>query len=95
MDKFISVGNEAMVSAFDVLDYLRDDPHTDCVMLYLEGIDDGRHFLEAAKRTTPQSRWWCCGAGSPSRGTGGRLAHRAPWPAPPPCSMPLPARRAW
>jgi acyl-CoA synthetase (NDP forming) len=52
LDKFISVGNEAMVSAFDVLDYLRDDPATDCVMLYLEGIDDGRHFLEAAKRTT-------------------------------------------
>ena len=26
IDKFISVGNEAMVSAFDVLDYLRDDP---------------------------------------------------------------------
>jgi acyl-CoA synthetase (NDP forming) len=52
LDKSISVGNEAMVSAFDVLDYLRDDPNTDCVMLYLEGIDDGRHFLEAAKRTT-------------------------------------------
>ena len=52
LDKFISVGNEAMVSAFDVLDYLRDDPYTDCVMLYLEGIDDGRHFLEAARRTT-------------------------------------------
>jgi len=52
LDKFISVGNEAMVSAFDALDYLRDDPSTDCVMLYLEGIDDGRHFLEAARRTT-------------------------------------------
>jgi acyl-CoA synthetase (NDP forming) len=53
LDKFISVGNEAMVSAFDVLDYLREDPATDCVMLYLEGIDDGRHFLDVAKRTTP------------------------------------------
>ncbi len=52
MDKFISVGNEAMVSAFDVLDYLRDDPATECVTLYLEGIDDGRHFLDAARRTT-------------------------------------------
>ena len=52
MDKFISVGNEAMVSAFDVLDYLADDPRTECVMMYLEGIDDGRHFLEAARRAT-------------------------------------------
>ena len=52
IDKFISVGNEAMVSAFDVLDYLCDDPATECVTLYLEGIDDGRHFLRAARRTT-------------------------------------------
>jgi acyl-CoA synthetase (NDP forming) len=52
MNKFISVGNEAMVSAFDVLDYLRDDPGTECVTLYLEGIDDGRHFMEAARQTT-------------------------------------------
>jgi acyl-CoA synthetase (NDP forming) len=52
MNKFISVGNEAMVSAFDVLDYLRNDPGTECVTLYLEGIDDGRHFLEAARQTT-------------------------------------------
>ena len=52
IDKFISVGNEAQVSAIDVLDYLRDDPGTESIMLYLEGIDDGRHFLDAARRTT-------------------------------------------
>jgi len=53
VDKFVSVGNEAQVSAFDVLDYLRDDPHTEGIMMYLEGIEDGRHFLEAARLTTP------------------------------------------
>ncbi len=52
IDKFISVGNEAQVSAIDVLDYLRDDPGTESIMLYLEGIDDGRHFLDVARRTT-------------------------------------------
>jgi acyl-CoA synthetase (NDP forming) len=52
VDKFVSVGNEAQVSAFDVLDHLRDDPSTECVMMYLEGIDDGRHFMEAARRAT-------------------------------------------
>lgn len=50
MDKFISVGNEAMVSAVDVLDYLGDDPGTQGIMMYLEGIGDGRHFFETAKR---------------------------------------------
>lgn len=52
VDKFVSVGNEALVSAFDVLDYLRDDPSTECVMMYLEGIKDGRHFVAAARRAT-------------------------------------------
>jgi acyl-CoA synthetase (NDP forming) len=52
IDKFISVGNEAQVSAIDVLDYLRDDPGTESIMLYLEGIDDGHHFLDVARRTT-------------------------------------------
>lgn len=52
MDKFISVGNEAMVSAFDVLEYLGDDPSTQGIMMYLEGIEDGRHFFETAKRVT-------------------------------------------
>ncbi len=52
VDKFVSVGNEAQVSALDVLDHLRDDPAAECVMMYLEGIDDGHHFMEAAQRTT-------------------------------------------
>lgn len=53
VEKFITVGNEAQVSAFDVLDHLRNDPGTKGIMMYLEGIEDGRHFFEAARRTTP------------------------------------------
>ena len=52
IDKFVSVGNEAQIGAVDLMEYLRDDPATTSIMLYLEGIDDGRHFLEAARRTT-------------------------------------------
>jgi len=52
IDKFASVGNEAQIGAVDILDYLRDDPHTTCVMMYIEGIDDGRRFMEVAKRAT-------------------------------------------
>jgi acyl-CoA synthetase (NDP forming) len=48
LDKFIGVGNEAQVSFIDVLDYLRDDDRTECVLLYVEGIDDGRRFLDVA-----------------------------------------------
>jgi acetyltransferase len=52
IDKMLSVGNEAQIGVVDALDYLRDDPHTTCIMAYVEGIDDGRRFLEVARRTT-------------------------------------------
>ena len=52
IDKFASVGNEAQIGAVDILDYLRDDPNTTCVMMYIEGVDDGRHFMDVARRTT-------------------------------------------
>jgi acyl-CoA synthetase (NDP forming) len=51
IDKYASVGNEAQIGAVDVLDYLRDDPNTTCVMMYIEGIDDGQRFLDVARRT--------------------------------------------
>jgi acyl-CoA synthetase (NDP forming) len=52
LEKLISMGNEAQVTSFDVLEYLRDDPHTKGVMMYLEGIEDGGHFFEAARSTS-------------------------------------------
>ena len=52
IDKFLSLGNEARIGVIDTLDYLRDDPGTACVMAYVEGIDDGRRFVEAARRAT-------------------------------------------
>jgi acyl-CoA synthetase (NDP forming) len=52
VDKFVSVGNEAQIGALDVLDYLRDDPATECALLYLEGVDDGRQFMQSCRRAT-------------------------------------------
>ena len=52
IDKFASVGNEAQIGAVDILEYLKDDPNTTCVMMYIEGIDDGRRFLDVASRTS-------------------------------------------
>ena len=46
---FIGVGNEAQVSAVDVLDYLAGDDGTGCVLMYLEGIDDGRRLFDVAR----------------------------------------------
>jgi len=54
INTFVSVGDEAVVSVFDVLEYLADDASTRCVLLCLERLTDGRRFLDAARRVTAQ-----------------------------------------
>jgi acyl-CoA synthetase (NDP forming) len=52
LEKFIGVGNEAQVTIVDVLEHLHDDPRTGGIILYVEGIEDGRRFVDVASRTT-------------------------------------------
>jgi acetyltransferase len=47
--KFISFGNKADVNEIDLLSYLKDDPDTDVILMYLEDISNGREFLETAR----------------------------------------------
>ena len=47
--KFVSFGNKADISEIDLMYYLRDDPKTKVVLLYLEEVSDGRAFMEAAR----------------------------------------------
>ncbi len=54
IDKYVSVGNQASTSAVDVLDALGDDEQTAAALVYLEGVGDGRHFFEVARRITPK-----------------------------------------
>ena len=50
--KFISFGNKADVNETDLLRYLKDDPDTDVILMYLEDITNGREFLETAREIT-------------------------------------------
>ena len=52
IDKYVSVGNQASTSALDVLDALADDPQTTAALVYLEGIGDGRRFIDVMRRIT-------------------------------------------
>ncbi len=54
--KFISFGNKADVSEIDLLRYLKDDPDTDVILMYLEDISNGREFLETAREITWETR---------------------------------------
>lgn len=50
--KFISFGNKADVNEIDFLEFLKDDPQTDVILMYLEEISDGRRFIEIARKVT-------------------------------------------
>jgi acetate---CoA ligase (ADP-forming) len=46
----VSSGNEADLDLADFLDFLVDDPHTDRIVLFIEGIRRPKAFLRAAAR---------------------------------------------
>jgi acetate---CoA ligase (ADP-forming) len=48
----ISYGNEADLSLEDYLIFLEKDKKTKVILLYLEGVKDGRRFLEVARKIT-------------------------------------------
>jgi acyl-CoA synthetase (NDP forming) len=52
VSKAVSCGNSAQTTLADYLDYFAADPETAVALLYLEGIADGRRFVEALRRFT-------------------------------------------
>jgi acetate---CoA ligase (ADP-forming) len=47
--KIVSLGNKMQMDESLMLEYLENDPETKVAAMYLEGIKDGKRFLEAAK----------------------------------------------
>ena len=50
--KAISLGNEANINIVDALEYLGEDEQTKAIILYIEGIRDGKKFVEVARKVT-------------------------------------------
>jgi 3-hydroxypropionyl-CoA synthetase (ADP-forming) len=50
MSKMISYGNRSDVDEADMIWYLAEDPQTKVVGLYVEGLGDGRKFMNTAKK---------------------------------------------
>ena len=50
LSKVIGLGNKADVTDHDALEYLAQDKATRVVIMYLEGVRDGRRFLDSAER---------------------------------------------
>jgi 3-hydroxypropionyl-CoA synthetase (ADP-forming) len=50
MSKMISYGNRSDVDEADMIWYLSEDPQTKVIGLYVEGLGDGRKFVNTAKK---------------------------------------------
>jgi acetyltransferase len=64
----VSYGNKADIDIPDILEWLEKDESTKAIAIYLEGIDDGRRFMEIAKRVSLNKPIICLKAGRTEKG---------------------------
>lgn len=51
-DKLISIGNMSDIDFADLIDWFEDDKDTTCITLYIEGMKNGRKFIDAARKSS-------------------------------------------
>jgi len=73
--RIISSGNEADLETLDFLEYLAEDPQTEVVLSYLEGIKDGERFIRTAKKVSSQKPLVMVKAGRTEAGVKAAFSH--------------------
>jgi 3-hydroxypropionyl-CoA synthetase (ADP-forming) len=56
MSKMVSYGNRSDVDEADMIWYLAEDPQTKVIGLYVEGLGDGRKFVNTAKKVITERK---------------------------------------
>lgn len=49
---YVGVGNEADIKFHEYLEFFRNDPETKSILMYVEGMSEGRKFLQEAYQTS-------------------------------------------
>ncbi len=75
LSTFVSVGNRADVSSNDLLEYWRDDPDTDVIMLYLESFGNPKKFARLARSISPHKPIVAVKAGRSAAGSRAAASH--------------------
>jgi acetyl coenzyme A synthetase (ADP forming)-like protein len=75
LSKFISLGNKMDISESELLTALSDDPDTNVILGYIEGVKDGRAFMEAAINATRQKPVIMIKSGSTAAGARAASSH--------------------
>ena len=77
LSKFISIGNQADLEVSDYLEYLADDEDTRVIVLYLEGLKDGRRFFTVARQVIKKKPIVVYKGGRSAAGARATLSHTA------------------
>jgi acyl-CoA synthetase (NDP forming) len=75
--KIVSSGNQASLDVCDYLEYLADDEDTAVVVLYLEGLTNGRRFLDVARKVTARKPVLAYKVGRTKAGSRAAATHTA------------------
>ncbi len=51
---YVGVGNEADIKFHEYLEFFRNDPDTKAILMYVEGMSEGRKFLQEAHNTSKE-----------------------------------------
>jgi acyl-CoA synthetase (NDP forming) len=77
LSKFISIGNQANLTAADYLEYLAADEETKVLVFYMEGFKDGIRFMDLAKEVVKKKPIVIFKAGRTPAGSRATKSHTA------------------
>lgn len=75
--KAISYGNAADLNECDFIEYFRDDPETEIIAAYIEGVKDGQRFFRVLKEASSKKPVVIFKAGHTEAGSRGAASHTA------------------
>ncbi len=75
VSQFVSIGNAADITAETLLEYWKDEPNTDQILLYLESIANPAEFSRLSKETTKKKPVIAIKAGRSAAGASAASSH--------------------
>ncbi len=77
ISRVIGLGNKCDVDDADAIEYLGDDPMTKTIGMYVEGLKDGRRFINAAKKVVRKKPVLVLKSGRTKAGARAAASHTA------------------
>lgn len=71
----VSIGNKSDIDDADLLEYFKKDDNTKAILIYMEGVKDGRKFMGVAKEVSKEKPIIIIKAGRSERGAKAAASH--------------------